>query len=89
MEKLYSIFLILFIGLFTLSTGCVETNTQATSYGSSFVNVTIIEHTYLLSNDGLLTTKYDIKENLNGTAINEINGLNQTQMAVILNRYLD
>jgi hypothetical protein len=53
------------------------------------VNVTIIEHTYLLSNDGLLTTKYDIKENLNGTAINEINGLNQTQMAVILNRYLD
>lgn len=89
MEKLHSIFLTLFIGLFILTTGCVETSSHTTSHGSSSMNVTIIEHTYFLGNDGLLTTNYDIKENLNGTAINELKGLNQTQMAVILNKYLD
>lgn len=89
MEKMHPFFLILIIGLFILSTGCVETSSQTTSHGSPSINITIIEHTFLLGDDGLLTTKYDVKENINSTTINERKGLNQTQMAVILNKYLD
>lgn len=89
MEKLHPIFLAFFLGIFILSTGCIETGSQTTSHGSSSMNVTIIEHTFLLGDEGLLTTNYDIKENLNGSTINERKALNQTQMAVILNKYLD
>lgn len=89
MGTIHSLFLILIIGLCVFFTGCVETGSRTTSYGSSTANVTIIEHSYFFGNDGFFTTDYDIIEYLNGMVSNERKDLNQAQKAVILNKYLD
>ncbi len=89
MKELNLLYLILILGLFLFFTGCIETGSNKISHGSSSVNVTIVEHTYLFGNEGFFLTQYDIKESFDGNVTNEGMGLNRTQMAVILNKYLD
>lgn len=69
MKFFYLLLVIIFIFFIIFSSGCIETGQRTTKVGNSLIGGEVVEHTYLIGEDGINTKKYDVKAGLLGSNV--------------------
>jgi hypothetical protein len=78
------VFSLLFLGIVSMSCGCIQTGSESKEIGTVAGGASIVEHEYLF---GLMESKYDVRVWVLGTDVVNMQGIKKSEYDVVLKKH--